>query len=296
MKRLLVALVLLLLTSIAWAQSPVTATLQTAATTGNGTVLTTVGFTLVGLQITENAAGDRVVNFEGSTDATNFVALSCRNVATLAVATTSSASSVYTCSLAGLKSFRARVSGGTTGTVTVTALMLSNAAANVSSTSVAGGAGSVGASGTVQLSDGAAGFLASNITNSGGLTGFGVAPSTLIHAKGASPEVRLSSSSAGQSLWYSLYDNDATLQARFLSQGGQTYLVNDGGSQFNIYGLANVNTVFWTNGLTRMTISNIGLTTIDSLAATGSATGKTVVCADSGGTLYRSSSGVACAN
>lgn len=45
-----------------------------------------------------------------------------------------------------------------------------------------------------------------------------------------------------------------------------------------------------------LTVSAAGAVTITDLATTGAATGKTIVCADTNGKLYRSTSGVACAN
>lgn len=51
-----------------------------------------------------------------------------------------------------------------------------------------------------------------------------------------------------------------------------------------------------TTATTRMTIDSAGAVTLAGLATTGSATGKTVVCADTAGKLYRSSTGTDCSN
>ena len=61
-------------------------------------------------------------------------------------------------------------------------------------------------------------------------------------------------------------------------------------------GVVNINTGGYSSTYTRLSISAAGLVTLSSLASTGSATGKTVVCADASGNLYRSSSGSSCAN
>ncbi len=131
MKKLALTLIFLFaITSIVQGQStPARITLQNATTTGNGTAAAASGYTVIGLQIVENGSGDRVVNFEASVDGTNYKALTCRNITADTSITTIAASGIVTCNIGGFSKFRARVSGGTTGTVTVTALMLDNASA-----------------------------------------------------------------------------------------------------------------------------------------------------------------------
>ncbi len=150
---------LLAIVSVVWGQStPTRITFQNAATTGNGTVAAASGFTVIGLQIVENGGGDRVVNFEASVDGTNYKAITCRNVTADTSITTITTSSVVTCGIGGFSKFRARVSGGTTGTVTVTGLMLDNASATGSA---------VGGTAVTNLSDpsGTIGLTAVNGTS-----------------------------------------------------------------------------------------------------------------------------------
>lgn len=123
-----------LLITLFWftlAQSQVrTLTLQSAQSTGNGSVFTIGGTSYLLAEIIGSAGADRVVNWEGTQNGTNYVALMCTNVTTLAKATTTTANSttpiLMSCPVAGLQLFRARLSGGATGTVTVTATALPN--------------------------------------------------------------------------------------------------------------------------------------------------------------------------
>jgi hypothetical protein len=96
-----------------------------AGATANGTTLTTTGFTVVGLQNTLAASWDGVLNFEASSDNTNFVAIYCMNMASL-VATTVSATGgedgSWQCDVRGFRSFRARISGRTTGNTTTVSI------------------------------------------------------------------------------------------------------------------------------------------------------------------------------
>jgi hypothetical protein len=79
---------------------------------------------MLGLGMIGSAGADRVVNFEGSQDGTNYSAISAQNCGTLTFATTATINGttpqLWRVPLAGLRLFRARVSGGATGNVTVT--------------------------------------------------------------------------------------------------------------------------------------------------------------------------------
>lgn len=128
-----VALALALLPGMLCAQSsgPKGAILQSAATTGNGTDMEVSGYSIVAVLVTGVAAGaDRVVTFRGSLDGTLFADINCRlmSASTLAVSQTASGTTPFhwSCPVAGLRKFRAVVSGGTTGAVTVTASALPN--------------------------------------------------------------------------------------------------------------------------------------------------------------------------
>lgn len=151
MKAFGVVLSLLLCGLPAYAQSaPRGAQLQNAASTGNGTAMDVSGYSVVTLSIIGSAGADRVVNFEAAQDAANYVAISCTNKNTLASATSATASGttaqLWTCAIAGTRMFRARLSGGSTGTVTVTATALPN---------VSTGGGGGGSALVVQDIDGA---------------------------------------------------------------------------------------------------------------------------------------------
>src|SRR6266702_6440044 len=82
---------LLLLPGLALAQGPRGLTLQDAQSTGNGTALEVTGYSLVGLTIIGSSGADRVVNWEATQDGTNYVAISCQNRNSLAIATTATA-------------------------------------------------------------------------------------------------------------------------------------------------------------------------------------------------------------
>ena len=108
------------------AQTPVELQLQKGATTGAGAPLSILGYSLVTAQITGAGSSDRVVNWESSETGDRFDPVTCKNLATLTQATTASADGTYQCPIAGNLLFRARVSGGTTGTVSVFARALAN--------------------------------------------------------------------------------------------------------------------------------------------------------------------------
>ena len=102
-----------------------TATLQSAAASGNGTAMDVAGYSTVAVGIIGSTGADRVATFEGSQDGTNYVAIMAQNKGTLAQATTATVSSttpqLWVASVAGLRKFRVPLSGGATGTATITA-------------------------------------------------------------------------------------------------------------------------------------------------------------------------------
>lgn len=132
LRLLLVPLVLLALTVPASAQSLLRdsdiSTLQNAvAATGNGTAMTVTGYSTVGAELT--ISGSATVTWEGSVFAT-FVAIPCTNKTTGTSATTATASGSYTCDIAGLANFRARVSTFVSGTITANARATTASTAN----------------------------------------------------------------------------------------------------------------------------------------------------------------------
>ena len=132
-KSLVASMILccLLLPALVLAQGggPRGGTLQDGTqSSGNGTPIRVEGYSVVGLTVIGSSGADRVVNWEATQDGTNYVGISCQNRASLAIATTATATSttaqLWTCPVAGMQQFRARLSGGSTGTVTVTATAL----------------------------------------------------------------------------------------------------------------------------------------------------------------------------
>lgn len=142
MKKLksFVVLATLLLAVTVFAQQafpPITLTLQSVQSSGNGTEMSVKGYSVVTLEIVGNEAGtDRVVTFEAWQDVTaGFVAVQCANQGTRVVGTTLTTSGVTAfhiqCDVAGFNRFRTPLSGGATGSVTVTATAISNSSAGI---------------------------------------------------------------------------------------------------------------------------------------------------------------------
>ena len=159
----ILTLLLLFLVSFSYGQTNFPSlTLQDSATSGNGSTLTVTGQSVVAIKVIGSSGSDRVVTFQASQDGSNFDSITCSNIKTLANSTSLTVSSTtlfqFRCSVSGLRLFRTPVSGGTTGTVTVTALALANVSAG--SAAGAGSVASIGASGILQTADGAGGFLA----------------------------------------------------------------------------------------------------------------------------------------
>lgn len=121
-------------------QNPIS--LQNAAgADGNGSAITTKGYLSVALQVTGTFTA--TVNFEGTADASTWVALKCVNVATDSRTTTLTAAGMVQCNVQGMSSLRARVSGWSDGTVTVTGYLMDVVLGSTSGGSGGGGAGAV---------------------------------------------------------------------------------------------------------------------------------------------------------
>lgn len=102
----------------------ISGTLQSAAVAnGNGTTLATVSQTAVALTVNcATCSGGTTVNFEGTQDGTNFAAIFATISGTTTTTTSSAASgiNIWNVPVAGLSAIRARISGYSAGTVTVT--------------------------------------------------------------------------------------------------------------------------------------------------------------------------------
>ena len=93
-------------------------TLQAAAgATGNGTVLSVIGYGAAVLQVSGTFVG--TVTFEASVNESDFVAIRVVNMGTGGLSTTATAPGLYYVAAAGLRLVRARVSAWTSGTITV---------------------------------------------------------------------------------------------------------------------------------------------------------------------------------
>ncbi len=124
------------LTASAFAQSSgvgsiwttVTGTLQSGATAnGNGTALAVGGLSSAILTVNCSVAcsGGTTINFEGSQDTTNFVALNAVQLGSATIASTvvnqGTTITAWQIPIGGLQSIRARISAYSAGTITVTA-------------------------------------------------------------------------------------------------------------------------------------------------------------------------------
>lgn len=109
------------------------AALQSGATAnGNGTAMNVGGAATVGVEVTGTFGA--TVNFEGTVDGSNWYSLTGVNKATLNATTSPSAPGLYSVDVAGCDQFRARVSGYTSGSVSVTAKVLQQASSLVAAT------------------------------------------------------------------------------------------------------------------------------------------------------------------
>jgi hypothetical protein len=122
-------------------------TLQTAATSGNGATLTVSGQGLAMATIVGTAGADRVVTWQISQDGTNFAPIICVDTGAGTAESTTTASGttpiIVSCPVGGARLFRAPVSGGATGSVTVTASALPGIQPSFISTGGGGGSGTV---------------------------------------------------------------------------------------------------------------------------------------------------------
>ena len=124
MKRIGLALVLWLAASCG-VSAQVAGTLQSAAVAnGNGNVLIVAGLgTAVFTVNCATCSGGTTVNFEGTQDGINYAALvgSLVGTSTSSTSTTTAGIQLWQLSVAGLANVRARISGYSAGTITVTA-------------------------------------------------------------------------------------------------------------------------------------------------------------------------------
>ena len=124
------------------------AVMQNAAVAnGNGTLLGVGGTATAVLTVNcSGCGGGTTVNFEGTSDGTNYAALlgTLSGASTTATSTTTSGVGVWVVPSAGFQNMRARVSGYSSGTVTVTGR-------SVLAPSSSAGGGSVTISGTVNV-------------------------------------------------------------------------------------------------------------------------------------------------
>jgi len=102
------------------ASGSISATLQSAASTnGNGTVLSVLGMSTVVFTITGSFSA--LINFEGNEDGSTFNALEASQLGINFIGTASGGTGVFVASCAGLQQIRARISGYSSGNVTVSA-------------------------------------------------------------------------------------------------------------------------------------------------------------------------------
>lgn len=135
--QLVLPFVMLLLALPSWAldQNSDILLLQNAAVaTGNGTPLTVDHYSTVVVELTVSTTA--TVTWEGSTH-TTFSSIPCTNKATGTSASTATVTGMYQCDVAGLSTFRARVSSYTSGTVT--AAGRASTATSASSSTISGG-------------------------------------------------------------------------------------------------------------------------------------------------------------
>lgn len=88
------------------------------ATNGNGTAMAVGGLPGVGVQITGLTTA--TVNWEATIDGTNWVAVQASNLNNGAVAATATANGLYYVPTPGVDQIRARISGHSSGTITIT--------------------------------------------------------------------------------------------------------------------------------------------------------------------------------
>ncbi len=115
--------------------------MQTAAVAvGNGTPLSVLGYNTASVELSIETTA--TVTWEGS-NGTSWYAIPCTNKTSAASANTATASGAYVCDVAGLKTFRARISAWTSGAVSARGQATTAKLSGSSSTS--GGAGDASA-------------------------------------------------------------------------------------------------------------------------------------------------------
>lgn len=189
MGKILRAVLLLgLLTTPAWAQSPqVFAPLDSATCPGTGCIgLQVAGLAGIGLQVTGTYSG--TISFEASIDGTTFVALNLTPLNSTTAATSTTTTGVWTGGVGGAAIVRARMSSYTSGTALVTL--------KAAPTSARGGSGSAtppGSDTQVIFNDGGvegadAGLVYNKTTDTlTAATGFSIASSSTMTALGFAP-------------------------------------------------------------------------------------------------------------
>ena len=100
-------------------------TFQSAVVTNtNGTAMTVKGFPTIGLQVTGITTA--TITWEGTIDGSNWVAVLATNFTSGSAATTTTADGVFYANIKGLDQFRSVVSGWSSGTITVSGLVVTH--------------------------------------------------------------------------------------------------------------------------------------------------------------------------
>ncbi len=127
----------------AWSQGPKSLQLQTDASTGNGLEPDITGLSFVGITVIGNSGSNRIVTIEVSDAVGTFSAVLCRNVLSGAQSSTITANGIVPvrvdCPIGGWKKIRARISGGSVGTITVVGLGLDRVSSRSGGNSTPGG-------------------------------------------------------------------------------------------------------------------------------------------------------------
>lgn len=89
-----------------------------AAANGNGTIANVGGLAGIGVSVV-GAAGVNTVNFEATLDDTNWYAIEVYNLQTGSIVQTTTADGLYYLAIAGFDQVRCRISGYTSGSVTI---------------------------------------------------------------------------------------------------------------------------------------------------------------------------------
>lgn len=116
---------------------------QTDASTGSGSQEDITGLSLLGITIVGSNAANRIVSFEMSDNITAFSPVSCTKMDDLTISTFATATGTtpqrWQCPVGGFKKFQVRITGGSTGTITVVGLGLSRVSGKGSSGGGGGG-------------------------------------------------------------------------------------------------------------------------------------------------------------